>query len=597
MHTARIVLCGDTFGDLRDDLVKLGLDARLDDARRGPRDVLLLDRRGAAPSQSPARTHETPCLAWVNPTDVGPGFDPGAFGADDFIAGPLSGTLVAARCAVLLTARDADERLALLARTLSDAMWDLDVVTRTIVWSDGITAQFGYSLPLASDYAWWLANVHPMDRYRVEQKITGVFSSGDSWSDEYRFRHADGQYRPTLDRGVVVRDGDGRAIRMVGAMTNIGERRLMEARLAQAERISTMGTLAAGLAHEINNPLAIATGHVEQATTALEHGDLVATRAHLASVQKACGRVSAIVADLRVANRRPDANSDAVDVGNAITSALALTRNEIRHRAKLVRTIERVPPVCGSEARLVQVLVNLLLNAAQAIPEGDAARNEIHLGVREVGSDIVIEVGDTGIGMEPEDAANAFEPFFARRESRTGIGLTICRDIIRGMSGEIALDSTPRQGTVVRLRLPKAPANRTPPSLPPTVDTQATALTVMLIDDEPDLRMVMVSGLAQHRVVSCASATEALEILANGARFDAILCDVMMPDVTGMDFYEQVSALDANQAARMGFVTGGAFTPRAQAFVDARPARILEKPFRLRDLAALVQRLSQRHST
>jgi len=274
-----------------------------------------------------------------------------------------------------------------------------------------------------------------------------------------------------------------------------------------------------------------------------------------------------------------------VDVRLVLDSAVRLSWNEIRHRAKLVKSYGAVPPVDASESRLGQVFLNLIVNAAQAIPEGKADENEIRL-VTTVGTDgdVVIEVHDTGHGMSPEVIERLFTPFFTTKPVGfgTGLGLSICHRIVSSLGGEITVESKPGRGSMFRVSLPAARRQVsliTPPPAAASVPPPRRG-RVLVIDDEPMMAKVLHRTLAaDHDVVTVLAAKDALAMIAAGQRFTVILCDLMMPHVTGMDLYAELLRSAPEQAKRIIFLTGGAFTSRMRAFLDEVDNLCLEKPF------------------
>jgi CheY-like chemotaxis protein len=267
--------------------------------------------------------------------------------------------------------------------------------------------------------------------------------------------------------------------------------------------------------------------------------------------------------------------------------------NEIRHRARLVKNYGKTPPVQASESRLGQVFLNLVVNAAQAIAEGDAENNEIRISTSvDPGGSVVIEIADTGPGMPPEVLVRLFTPFFTTKPMGvgTGLGLSICHRIVTGFGGSIDVKSEVGKGTAFRIALPPARAEvpEEAPSEPPGMGARRRG-RILVVDDEPTLaRAIQRTLSAEHDVVALGSAEEALDRIRAGERFDVILCDLMMPQMTGMDLHAELSRVAREQAGQMIFVTGGAFTPRARAFLDETPNQRIEKPFHPLHLRALI---------
>jgi signal transduction histidine kinase/CheY-like chemotaxis protein len=372
--------------------------------------------------------------------------------------------------------------------------------------------------------------------------------------------------------------------------------------LLQAERLASIGMLAAGVAHEVNNPLSYVIGSLELAVRGLSEADaspadkLATIDERLRDAMQGAERVRSVVRDLKVFSRMQDARPSAVDVRTALQAALHMAHNEIRHRARIVRDLLLVPPVWGEESRIGQLMLNLVVNAAQAMPEGDVEKHELRVSTRTSAAGWAqIEIGDTGAGIPPDALPKIFDAFFTTKPEGigTGLGLSICKTIVTDLGGRIEVESTPGRGTTFRVLLP--PASRTVEARPPSGTHEAPVLpkraSVLVIDDEPlILKMVAQMLTLEHDVTSEPTAQAALDRIRRGQRFDVILCDLMMPQVTGMDLYESLLEIAPKQAQTMLFLTGGAFTARAQAFLDRIPNATIEKPF---DSATLVTRVRQ----
>jgi CheY-like chemotaxis protein len=249
--------------------------------------------------------------------------------------------------------------------------------------------------------------------------------------------------------------------------------------------------------------------------------------------------------------------------------------------------------VQASEARLGQVFLNLVVNAAQAISEGSAEGNEICISTfMEPGGRVIIEIADTGPGMPREVLSRLFTPFFTTKPVGvgTGLGLSICQRIISSFGGSIEVTSEVGKGTTFRVALlpsSNAVSERVPEV---TLDVPVGRRgRVLVIDDEPMIGKAIERTLFdEHEVVALASAGEALERIRDGERFDLILCDLMMPQMTGMDLHAGLARVSSEEAAKMIFLTGGAFTPGARNFLDTTPNQWIEKPFDIRKLRALI---------
>ncbi len=374
---------------------------------------------------------------------------------------------------------------------------------------------------------------------------------------------------------------------------DVSERGRVEARLLQADRMTSIGILAAGIAHEINNPLAFVVANLQFLSEQLAGSD-AGLREALTHAQEGAARVQQVVKQLRGFSVGGDERRLPVDLRAILDASVLMVSHEIAQRAKLVRHFDEVDPVLGSEPQLTQVFVHLLVNAAHAIPENGAANHEIRLSLRASGNQAVVEVADTGSGILPENLRRIFDPFFTTKPIGlgTGMGLSICHGIVTAHHGEISVESEPGRGTTFRVTLPLAA--RLPDALPtprhPT-PSQPRRGRVLVIDDEPRIGAAIRRTLLMHEVVVMTSARDALTAMAAGEHFDLVLCDVMMPEMSGMDFFEEMTRDYPELARHIVFLSGGAFTPRAQAFLAKVPNPLLEKPFDPKQLRALVQTL------
>jgi signal transduction histidine kinase len=368
--------------------------------------------------------------------------------------------------------------------------------------------------------------------------------------------------------------------------------RELQKRLEFADRLASLGTMAAGVAHEINNPLAVVMANA--AFLAEDLGTLVAPlpsdsrereriAASVADIQSAAKRIERIVSDLRAFSQPKESSEprEPTDVRRCIEWAVRATAHEYRHRAKLTTEIGALPALDADEMKLGQVLINLLLNAAHSIPPGNAARNEVNLIARtEASGRALIEVKDTGGGIPEALRERIFEPFFSTKApgGGTGLGLSICHGIITAMGGEISVDSELGKGTAFRVFLPAATPRAPTRALPVELAAPVRGRILVIDDEEMILRMIT-RTLRGHEVHCTASAREALRWIDAGQEFDLILSDLMMPTMSGMELYQELVARQPELASRVIFVTGGAATQKMEAFLRSTRNHCLEKPF------------------
>jgi CheY-like chemotaxis protein len=281
-----------------------------------------------------------------------------------------------------------------------------------------------------------------------------------------------------------------------------------------------------------------------------------------------------------------------VDLRRSIDSAVTLAWNEIRHRARLVKHYQPVPEVWASEARLGQVFLNLLINAAHAIPEGAADRNEIRVSTWvDAQGRAVVEVSDTGAGIPEEIRPRVLEPFFTTKPvgEGTGLGLSLCHGIITNLGGELRFDSEVGKGTTFRVVLaPRAVAGEVARATR-AVEPGLRRGRIVAVDDEQLVLNALRRTLGpEHDVTLFTKPQAALEWLERGEPWDIILCDLMMPEMTGMEFHAELSRRMPERAGNIIFVTGGAFTPGSRDFLGRVENLSVEKPFEARQLRQLV---------
>jgi len=384
----------------------------------------------------------------------------------------------------------------------------------------------------------------------------------------------------------------------------------LEQRLQSRDRMASIGTLTAGVVHGINNPLSYVIANLEYVKRLLARGGQRPDDKALAELGDivddsldGAERVRRIVSDLGSFSRPGDLLAVAVDLERAAERAVSVAQNEIRHRARIVREFSAIPAALGTEAKLAQVVLNVLINSTHAIEAGAVDRNTITLRTRmDAHGRPTLEIEDTGCGIAPENLSRVFDPFFTTKPVGVGagIGLSIAQRIVRELDGEIELSSEHGVGTRVVITLPKAPhaVVRHPvlESVPP-FSTDRRRFRILVVDDEPAILRAFRRVLAGDDVSVASSGSEALAKLGQGTPFDVIFCDVMMPEMSGVELYRQISQQHPGREHQIVFVTGGAFTEPAARFIGAVKNPTLKKPFTgsaLRELVATVTRRAAR---
>jgi PAS domain S-box-containing protein len=378
----------------------------------------------------------------------------------------------------------------------------------------------------------------------------------------------------------------------------------MESRLLLSERLAAIGTLAAGVAHEINNPLTYLMGNLELIERILKQAP-DELQGRVADAIEGAERIAAVVRDLMSFSQSGEGPHAPVSVSLVIEKAARMAHHVMQYRARFVCEPIDVPDIVGGPGRVSQVLLNLLINAAHAIPSGDAERNEIRVAARVVSDGLVrISVSDTGKGIDRALLARIFDPFVTTKPlgEGTGLGLYVCHNIVTALGGAIWVESRLGVGSTFHVDLPifrAAGAPQKAADLSQTVAVlhgdeattrgPARVRKLLIIDDEPSIITFMRHALAPYDVATVRCGRDGIAAL-EGRTFDAVLCDLVMPDLSGVQVYEYVRTQRPELAQRFLFITGGAIgevAPELSGFA----VPILYKPFSVRDLRAAVGQL------
>jgi two-component system, cell cycle sensor histidine kinase and response regulator CckA len=454
--------------------------------------------------------------------------------------------------------------------------------------------------------------VHPEDRQATLSARSQLGVGVPLLALVNRYQCKDGSYRwfewrsvARVDRGLVygiARDvtAQKEAERVLREAKDLQER--LQSQLIFADRMASVGTLAAGVAHEINNPLAFVMGNLDMLLEEIRTFGTVSFPAQMAEwaemvlvARQGTERIGKIVRGLKTFSRAEEERRTVIDLYPVLEVSIDLTFGEIRHRARLVKDYGVTPLVEADDARLGQVFINLLVNAAQALPEGAAESNEIRIVTStDAAGRAVIEIRDTGSGIPASVIGRVFDPFFTTKPIGvgTGLGLSICHSIVTSMGGEITVKSDEGHGTIFRVALPAAPAGHLQQvtAAPTKQKSTLRRAAVLVVDDEPAVGVVLGRLLQDHDVTVVTTAKEALDLLVSD-RFDIVLSDLMMPGMSGMDLYDELVRRGSRAAARMVFITGGAFTPAAKAFLDRVSNIRIDKPFGAEVVRDLVQKV------
>lgn len=369
-----------------------------------------------------------------------------------------------------------------------------------------------------------------------------------------------------------------------------------QSELLRAQRLEVLGRLSAGVGHEINNPLMFVSANIEFAITELLKSDPEKFKGVIKDLNDAksgADRIRRIVADMRSFSRPDKDEIAAVDLNKVFSVVSNMIGNQLKSKAMLIIDVDEIPKVAGVKGKLEQVFINLLVNAAEAIPDGQARENTICVSTTIENDNVIIDVTDSGSGIDSDDLEHLFEPFFSKKsnENGLGLGLSICHRIIRSFGGDLEAMSELGKGTTMRVSLPIATKEQiakissTTDSFRPLESSSTNEkLHILIVDDEPLVASALKRLLGKSYDAEIAnSGRDALD-LCLAEDYDVVLCDLMMGDMTGMSLYEDLCKEKEHYSKRFVFVTGGAYTPSAETFIRVTKSPCLTKPATPKDL-------------
>jgi PAS domain S-box-containing protein len=495
--------------------------------------------------------------------------------------------------------RQAERRLRLALEAGHMCAWEYDALRDQLHWSDELASLTGAPGRVVNcSLAEGLSHVHPDDRGTVERAFKETLEHDRELHLETRVTCGSAEReRWLLVKGRPDRDAGGRLVSVTGVAMDITTRKEAEAvrhRLAKGERLRALGEMASGIAHDLNQSLALITGYSDMARQelSLTNPDVARVREMVEITARAAIEGGEALRGLLSFVRTQELLSEVehVDVPRMLHDVARLTaprwRDAPQVEGRPIELIVEAEPECaidGSPAALREAITNLIFNAVDALPQGGA----IHLEAREHDDRIVIEVRDTGTGMPPEVQARIFDPFFTTKGERgTGLGLPQVLTIVERHSGTIHLDSEPDRGTTFRLSFPR-PRDRRRRKGPP-VETPDLApvrgIRILVVEDEQQLARMAGLVLSQrgHHVLVAASAEEAIAYLEEKS-FELVISDLGLgPGKNGWDLAQAVR--ERWTGTRFVLVTGwGAAIDTAEA--RARGVdRVIAKPYRISDL-------------
>jgi len=535
--------------------------------------------------------------------------------------------------------RETGERLRLAGRATNDAVWDWDLRADLVTWNEALTHAYGHAPEkVAPTGEWWLAQIHPDDATRIHDSIFQVIGSQDTdWSDEYRFRRADGSYADVLDRGYVIRDEAGRPQRMVGAMQDVSARKAVERQLEeerrrlhdevvetaaerdraeealrQSQKMEAVGQLTGGLAHDFNNLLAGISGALEMMQTRIAQGRTGELEKYSTAAQGAVRRAAALTHRLLAFSRRQTLAPTPTNVDKLVAGIEDMVRRTVGPHVEVQTSSHGgLWSTLVDPNQLENALLNLCINARDAMPDGGLIRissANVALSAQQArehdlqpGEYVELSVADTGTGMAREVVARAFDPFFTTKPigEGTGLGLSMIYGFARQSGGQIDIETEPGCGTTMRLYLPRHATLEASAIMVPVLEGEPAAEQprrvgrVLVVDDEPTVRMLVVEVVEElgYRVLEAQDGPSAMRVIDSGQPIDLLVTDVGLPGgMNGRQIAD--AALTRLPSLKVLFITGYAEQAVMGSGQLAKNMAIMTKPFAMDALADRIREIA-----
>jgi PAS domain S-box-containing protein len=500
-------------------------------------------------------------------------------------------------------ARVSEERFHLLARAAHDAIWDWDLVTNAIWRNEGFEKLFGHPTPEQPSNVDWSARIHPEDQLRVTEGIRRAIDGGEeAWGDEYRYLRHDGSAADVLDRGYIIRDEAGRPTRMIGGMTDLTERKKLEAQFLRAQRMESIGTLAGGIAHDLNNilsPILMSVGLLKGDETVPER------RALLDTIETSGRRGADMVRQVLAFARGVEGKRLQVNLRHLFRDVQKIMRETMPKNIDALFTAPAdLWAVTADVTQLHQVLMNLCVNARDAMPAGGALRveaanlalDEVYtgmLGALSAGPHVVITVADRGTGMSRDTQERIFEPFFTTKDlgHGTGLGLSTVLTIVKSHGGAIDVHSELGAGTTFKIYLPAVMDAAAGASADTVPLPHGAGEFILVVDDEEHVRTLTRKTLERHgyKAIDARHGAEAVALYAQHRDIAVVLTDMVMPVMDGL---VTIAALKAIQPDVRIVASSGHSTKDARdRAIDAGVAAFIDKPYTVEALVRTIHRV------
>jgi PAS domain S-box-containing protein len=453
--------------------------------------------------------------------------------------------------------REVTQRLQLATASGQLGIWDWDIVSDALVWNDRMFELYGVSRDsFQGCYKAWENCLHPDDRDTAKELLTAALSGEKKYDLEFRVVHPDGTVKFIKSNALVIRDGEGKAIRLTGMNQDITEHRHLEEQLRQAQKMEAVGLLAGGVAHDFNNILMAIFGYCS--ILKMKIRDDSPYKSEIDSIYTAAERAANLTRSLLAFSREQVMSPKTVSPNEIVKNVLLLLARVIGEDIQLNAVyVEKPIRILADSGQIEQVLINLAANARDAMPNGGLLTIETE--IQEIGEDFiqahgfgasgkyaVLSVSDTGEGMNAETSKKIFEPFFTTKEvgRGTGLGLSIAYGVIKQHGGYINVYSEPGKGTTFRIYLPLVNEDEadieeeTVPEYP-----RMGSETILVAEDDATIRELMESILKKfgYDVILAHDGEDAVrKFKASKKKIAIIVMDMIMPGKSGKEAYEEI---------------------------------------------------------
>jgi PAS domain S-box-containing protein len=496
-----------------------------------------------------------------------------------------------------------EERLALTLDSVSDAIWDWRIDTNETYFSPRYYTMLGYSpYELPQHFDTWEMLLHPDDRSMAVKTVNRHLLTSTPFEIEFRMRTKDNDYRWILGRGKTVqKDGQGKALRMVGTHMDITDRKKLEQRLQHSQKMEAMGILAGGIAHDFNNILAAIVGYAELVIEEIPENTRPAKR--VLGILSASERARTLVSQILAFSRKQETIFQSMDVREVVKEAVNFMRASLPATLAIHHDISNdLPPINGDPTQIHQIVVNLATNGAQAMNQTGTLTISVTavdldadftrtLPDTAPGQYIRLRVSDTGCGISPVILPNIFDPFFTTKQKGdgTGLGLATVHGIVKAHGGDILVDSRSGHGTCFDIYLPAVTRAIAPTQTDPQVTRRGTE-HLMVVDDEQVLPYIVQDMMEElgYTVTTMTDSRQALALFETSPdRFDMLLSDITMPHLNGIELARACHMIRPDLPVILW--SGNSKFPATSQADDIGASCMLQKPFKRKDLNTAIR--------